>query len=117
MAGGDREATVRVFFRIVLSNPPSLADFTSRAAQGTAPIDLDPERGRLHEGISVYATENQARRKAREYPFLGSFLARLELPEETPLHTEGTVRNSPGHHTLWGDPGDILRCVVVVVSV
>ena len=64
-------------------------------------------------GISVYATENQARRKALDYPHLGQQIAVLDIPDEGPNRFERTTR-SRGHHTLWGDAAEIRSCVLAV---
>jgi hypothetical protein len=107
----------RPFFRLTQADPPTLSDFTSRAAQGAAPMDDDPDRQRLHSGISVFATETQARKKASQYPFLGNFIARIELPDDAPVVIERTLRNGPGHHTIWGDPALLCGYVTAVVPV
>ena len=103
------------FYRIVLTNPPTLVDFLSDEAQGR------PPRGETHrylwDGISVYATAQQARNKAQDYPFLGQFIARLDIPDQASVRSERTLRRSRGHHTLWGDPAYLLRCVVAVIPV
>jgi hypothetical protein len=105
-----------ILYRIVMSDPPTLDDFTSDEAQGIPAIDDDPERIRLRGGVSMYGTENQARRKAVDYPHLGRYIAVLDVPGEGPLRIERTTR-SRGHHTLWGDPRAILACLVAVIPV
>jgi hypothetical protein len=80
-----------------------------------APND-DPETLRLWDGMSVWATETQARNKARAYPWLGRYIARLELPPAAPVRWERTL-GSRGHHTLWGQPAVVLACVVSVTPV
>jgi hypothetical protein len=108
----------RTFYRIVHDAAIEQLDpddFTSDAARGEEPPD-DPELRRLHDGISVFATEAQAMNKARDYPFLGRYVARLEVPDDAPFRIERTLR-SRGHHTMWGDPVEIRRCAVAVVRV
>ena len=107
---------VRTFYRVVKTDPPALADFTSNAARGRPLPDPSPETRRLWAGLSVNATEAQARRRARQYPTLGAHIARLELPADAPVRVERTTR-IPGHHTLWGEPAVLLGCVVAVVPV
>jgi hypothetical protein len=103
------------FYRIVLTDPPTLYDFQSNKERGRAlPTDLDERR--LWEGLSVYATESQARRKARGMPALGGFIAAVDLPERGPIRYERTLRSS-GHHTVWGDAALLLSRVVSVVPV
>ncbi len=103
------------FYRIVQTNPPMLVDFLSDEAQGRPP--RSETHRHLWDGISVYATEQQARNKAQDYPFLGQFVARLDIPDQAPVQSERTLRRSRGHHTLWGDPAYLLRCVVAVIPV
>jgi len=107
---------VRAFYRVVRSDPPTLADFASNAARGRPLPDAAAETRRLWAGVSVNATEAQARRRARQYPALGAWIARLELPDEALVRAERTTR-IPGHHTLWGDPAVLLDAVVAVVPV
>ena len=108
---------MRVFYRVVRSDPPTLADFTSNRALGRVLRDPNPERQRLWDGISVNATEAQARNRATDYPAMGRWVARLEIPDDAPVRAEPTLPNSRGHHTLWGDPAALLRCVAGVVPV
>jgi hypothetical protein len=64
----------------------------------------------------VYATEAQARRKARVSPALGRYVAILEIPGDSTLEIERTTTSS-GHHTIWGDAALLLSYVVAVVPV
>ncbi len=82
----------------------------SLAAMGKPPPPTDNEAARLWDGISTFDAETRAIRQARAYS-LGTFLSTLEIPEGglTPVRVEKT--RGPGHHTLWGDPGDLLGLV------
>ena len=104
------------FYRVVQSNWPTLDDFTSNKAKGKPLAHPDPEVALLWDGISVNATETQARNRARALPHLGAYIAELEIKEGDPITVKrsGTFR---GHHTLWGDPTDLLARVSRVVSV
>lgn len=104
----------RSFFRIVASNPPTVADFMSGAAQGGEPRSNDPDIVRLWDGISVYATMLQARRKARGAPYLGQFIAEIAIPANAPARFERSLGR--GHFTVWADPHDILNWVISVVA-
>lgn len=106
---------VRRFYRIIGDESPSIADFLSDAARGR-PTPSDPALLRLRDGLSVYATLAQARRKARAYPMLGQFIAVLEIPETEAIRYERTLPGSRGHHTLWGEPKLLLACIVSVVK-
>ncbi len=112
-----RPSEGRSLYRIVLADPPTLADFTSKAEAGVPlPRALGPEAIRLWDGISVFATESQARRAARRYPLLGSFITRLSVPTIPGVRYERTL-GTPGHYTLWGDSALLLACVVGVTRV
>jgi hypothetical protein len=106
----------RTFYRIVTGDLPPIEDFMS-AATLNGPIPLDPELARLHDGISVYATERQGRRKAQAYPWLGDHIAALKLPDDAPVRIERTLPRSRGHHTLWGDPEYLRERTVSIVPV
>ncbi len=106
----------RTFYRIVKANPPTVADFLSDRAVGR-PRPLNPELLRLHDGLSVYATLAQARRKAKAFPVLGGYIAVLRVDDDGPITCERTLQSSSGHHTLWGDAEALLGCVEAVVAV
>lgn len=104
-----------VFYRIALTNPPSVDDFLSDKARGEPPPP-DPNHYHLWDGISVFNTETQARNKGRDYPFLGSFIAQLDIPDNAPVRWARTLR-TPGHHSVWGDPTYLLGCVARIALV
>jgi len=104
------------FYRIVLTDPPSREDFLSNAARALLPRRNDPEVARVWDGISVYSTEAQARRRARGAPWLGPHIAELLIREGAMIRVERTTR-SAGHYTVWGEPDMLLRCVIRVVAV
>ena len=104
------------FYRVVRSDPPKLDDFTSQKAKGILMARPDPQVALLWDGISVYATETQARRRATVLPHLGTYIAELAVSESDPI-TARRTGTSQGHHTLWGDPADLLNRVTRVVKV
>jgi hypothetical protein len=102
----------RHFHRIALTSPATLWDFQSAKARG-APEPADPTRRAVWDGVSVYSTMAQARRKQRMSPQLGKYIAVLRVP------TDGSVRfmrtlGGDGHHTIWGEPSALLGLVVSV---
>lgn len=97
---------------MVRTNPPTEADFMSAAARGR-PSPGYPETARLWDGISMYRTLAQARRRARTAPSLGSFIAEVTIPTESPARVERTL--GPGHFTVWAAPANLLGWVVSVV--
>ena len=60
----------------------------------------------------MLATERQAVARARRYPWLGTYVAKLELPSS--IRIERTLRTR-GHHTVWADPDELLRAVLRVI--
>lgn len=107
----------RTLYRIVLTDPPTVRDMKSHAALGKIPPQPDPATQRLMTGISVYNTEQQARRKASGIPWREeAFIAELRLPDNGSIRIERTLKSS-GHYTIWGNPRDILDCVSPVSGV
>jgi hypothetical protein len=109
----------RTFYRIVHTATKEglpIEDFMSNKALDEEP-PVNPEHLRLFDGISVYATEQQARNKATAFPRLGRFIAAVEVEDGAPVHVERTLPKSRGHYTLWGAPEEIRRRVVSVVPV
>ena len=104
---------VRRFYRIVKTNPPLLDDFLSNQGRGIRPLDTKSLTLWVWTGISVYATSSQARRMARRYPRHGTLMAVLEIEPGAPVQAERTL-STPGHHTLWGEPADLLARVIAV---
>jgi hypothetical protein len=106
----------RRFYRLVRSNPPTLDDFSSQQAKGIPMARPDPEVALLWDGISVYATEAQARHQAKAKPWLGAYIAEIAISVEDPIayRRTGTGR---GHHTLWGDPTEVRARLTRVVDV
>jgi hypothetical protein len=102
------------FFRAVSRNPPDERDFYSYALLGKV---VDESKRELAEGVSVRGSEEQARvhlfRRAG-----AQFLAVLDIPDDSSIRWAKTLsRRNPDHYTLWGDPADILACVVRVIRV
>ena len=104
------------FYRIVLTDPPTLTDFLSNSELGRFPKNPDPETLRLWQGISAYDTEERARATAKKYRRLGRFIVELRIAEDGSIQYERTT-SSHGHYTLWGDPALLLACVTRLVPV
>ena len=108
---------LRTFYRIVRTDPPILDDMKSRFMLGYPPPDrLTPEERRWWDGISVFASEHQAREQARRFPRLGRFIATIEVPDNELLTFERTGER-PGHYTLWGPAETLAQCVVHMARV
>jgi hypothetical protein len=108
------EEGFRLFYRIVRDSPPSLWDFTSgKARQTREPID--PERREVWDGLSVFSTLSQARRKRRTSPGIGQYIAVLRVPLDGSVRMQCTLRDD-GHHTLWASPAKLRGLVLSVDS-
>ena len=90
-------------FRILPGAQPTEDDFKSKLHLGIACPVTDPEVQRRWTGLSVFGSEEQARRVVRRLPMLGSFIAELNIPPVAGMRAEPTP--GPGHYTLGGDPG------------
>jgi hypothetical protein len=85
-------------------------------ARGLPPRNDEPLTLHVWDGISVYRTFAQAERKARDYPFLGTFIAELNIEIDVPrIRIEKTYGR--GHHTIWAAPALLLRSIVTVTAV
>jgi hypothetical protein len=108
----------QTFFHLIATETATHPDFLSYVALGHPLMDDSDETRRLAEGISVNATLQQARARARTVPSLRRhrFAAELSIPDGAPVQFERTGR-ARGHYTLWGDPEILLGYVVATVPV
>jgi hypothetical protein len=104
--------SIRTFYRIVWSDPPTLDDVRSHVERNLAIHVNDSEIRRLATGISVFRTVSQARKTARKRPpWLGrGFIAQVTIPADADVRIERTTKTA-GHYTLWAEPNDILRWI------
>jgi hypothetical protein len=70
---------------------------------------------RTYDGISVFETLAQAREAANRFRALGNYVAEVAVSEEAAIRAERTFLHQPGHHTLWGDPDEMLNSVIRVL--
>ena len=75
----------------------------------------DPMLLAVFDGISVFSTLSQARRKRRRSPVLGQYVAVLRVPTDGSIRFERTFREE-GHHTIWADEALLLSFVVSVAE-
>ncbi len=98
-----------IFYRIVLTDPPTIDDMRSHLALGIPIRRNDPESLRLASGISLFDLLERARKQARRKPWLGNaFIAEVAIPADR-IQIEKTA--GPGHYTAWCDPGAMLSFV------
>jgi hypothetical protein len=103
----------RLFFRIARTDPTTLYDYQSAKERGY-PEPKSPAHRALWDGLSVYSTLNQARRKQRVSPVLGAYIAVLRVPMDGSIRVMRTL-GGDGHHTLWA-PAPVLRSLEVSVE-
>lgn len=97
----ESPVSLRTFYRIVWTNPPTLDDFLSHQERGVPLRNLRQETARLRSDMSMYRTLTLARRVARKRPpWMGSgLIARVTIPVDEDVHIERTTR-SEGHYTV-----------------
>jgi len=110
--------SIRTFYRIVWTDPPTRDDFLSHLERGVELRTLRPETARLHSGVSMYRTLSLARKVAKKRPpWMGAgYIARVTIPTGDDIRVERTTR-SEGHYTVWGDASRLLSWVDDVVPV
>jgi hypothetical protein len=64
----------------------------------------------------MHNSEDASHAQARRIPNLGAFIARLDFTAESAIRFRQTG-NDPAHHTVWGEPDELLACVIVVQPV
>jgi hypothetical protein len=74
-------------------------------------VPSDPKLRDVWDGLSVYSTLSQARRKQRMSPVLGAFIAVLRIPTDGSIRFARTL-GGDGHHSIWAKPAD-LRALVI----
>jgi hypothetical protein len=100
-----------ILYRLVRANPPTALDFRSPADAGR-PIP-SPDKERTFRSVSTYITEHAALEINRRFHGrLGSFIARLDVPDTV-------ARTQEGDHVDLHDttPEQLLTYVVGVSPV
>jgi len=103
----------RTLYRVIRSRHPSWADFLSNLVRDQPARQA--EIGNLAEwaGVSTFEDLEEARDRAQRFPILGRYIAELVIPDDAPVLIEPSV--GPGHWTIVGGPGLLLRYVARVV--
>jgi hypothetical protein len=112
----------QTFHRVVKANPATVDDFKSYDELGRPPPrDFlgDPARLRSWQRVSVFDTEDGARRVARasRNMRLGRYIAQLRIPVDQPERFDLERTGSHGHYDVRASAADLLACVVRVVPV
>jgi len=106
-------------FRVVLTDEQDdrtfLESFESNAVLGEQPRGFEITHPLLHIGISTYQTRDAAEEKARQFPKLGRFVARLVLPSDAGITYARW--GGRGHMTIWAEASRLVCCVAEVTPV
>lgn len=110
------DPSVRVLYRAVHHNPPTLDDFRSYEELGI-PFKYRPsvEARRRWSGLSMEDDWEDLASTARERPSIGRFIAELHIPADMRVTIEQTGR--PHHFTVWGEARELLGTVTAVIPV
>ncbi|MGI8854188.1 MAG: hypothetical protein ACR2JW_00425 [Thermomicrobiales bacterium] len=101
---------IRRLYRLLRRTTPTVEDFVSNASRGR-PAPPAADLAILWDGLSMYATEAQARATAAAYPRRGwRAVAAVDLPDDGRFRIRKTL--GPGHYTVWGEAADLLACVM-----
>jgi hypothetical protein len=104
----------RSLFRLVETDPPSREAFLSAYELGRTPPGSSPRQVAVHKGVSMFETEEQARRLAAEQRRKYDYIAEVAIPEGVRVERQG---HREGHHNVYVPADDLLRWVVRVVPV
>jgi hypothetical protein len=110
----ERDA-VRRFYRTIKGPNPTRDDFLSDQARGNDP-PAAPGKRRYWQGLSAFDSWENARAVARRVRSQGDHIAEVTIPASGAITYERWGRN-PGHHTIWGDPDDLMARVTAIQPV
>jgi hypothetical protein len=106
-----------VYFRLVVTDPPTTNDFLSHEARGRIPRGPHTEHQQLlWTYLSFFETEQQARIHANKFVRLGRFIAAVRISNAMRVDVL-LERSSSGHRSIRGDAEEFLRAVIAVVPV
>ncbi|MFN8633086.1 MAG: hypothetical protein U0893_04465 [Chloroflexota bacterium] len=104
------------YYRIVQHGIVRRRDFASYGELGVQPKrPLSPREQDRWWGISVFSSEEFAIQRSDDSPFLGRYLAVLEIPHNATPRIEQTGRH-PGHYTIWARAEDLLGWVISIID-
>lgn len=102
------------FFRLIETEAPTREQFLSYFELGLTPPDASPREIDQHKGVSMFKTEEQARKLAIEVATRYDYIAEIAVPEGVRAERQG---RRAGHHNVYAAPDDLLSWVVRVVRV
>jgi hypothetical protein len=112
----DRGTVVRLYY-LLRDDPPTASAFLSRAERGL-PVADDRVAQRWATGVSMNATIEQVRATAARFARTRwRFIAAIDLPTDGQQVQIQRTSGSVGHFTIWGNPDELHRSVVAVISI
>lgn len=103
-------------YRIIKTASPTVTDFTSNQALGRPPRGIERVDPSIWSGLSMHNSQDASRAQARRIPNLGAYIARLDFTADSGIQFRQTG-SDPAHHTVWGEPAELLACVIAVQPV
>jgi len=103
------------FYRVAKRFPPGDREYETRQErQGDPPADLPDEVKRSWDALSMFDSEEGARRAAERWPHLGRRIVRYDIPEGAGIAWEQS--GLPGHYDVRGDKEVLKRCLADFVA-
>jgi hypothetical protein len=102
-------------FRIVRASRVAWSDFLSNQVMDQPPRGKELDDPFEWSSLSVFDNRPQAEDVTRAN-LLGRFVAQLDIPDDAPVIVRDDP-NLPGHRTVFGGPGILLRYVTRVTRV
>ena len=91
-----------------------MLDERGTVLRGLTPPGASPREIDLHKGVSIFETEEQARKLAAEIRKRYDYIAELAVPGGVRFERQG---RRAGHHNVYASPEDLLSWVVRVAPV
>ena len=102
----------RSFYYLVKANPPVRDEFRSYFERGLVPENATAHQIELLKGVSMWATERQARDLLPRMLERYDYVAEVAIPDGVRVIRQG---RSPGHHNVYASADDLARWVIKVV--
>jgi hypothetical protein len=99
----------RVFYRIILGPVPTLHDFKPHKELGK-PLRIKSMEREWAQSVSVYDDVASAIVQAKKFPFLGSYLARVVIPDDARIEIARTFKD-PLHFSTYLPALQVLKLV------
>jgi hypothetical protein len=115
MLSQRRALAIRRFYRTIKGPEPTRDDFLSDEMRGNDP-PRSPDKMKYWQGFSAFDSWDNARAVARRFRSQGDHIAEVTIPAYGAITYERWGRNA-GHHTIWGDPDDLLVRVTAIQPV